>query len=142
MKLLSLEPESSASANSAIPAKMVGRDGFEPSKSVTADLQSAPFGHSGTYPSSIVCSKRNKIYYIGCWWICQYRISMFSDYLVYLSAKSGSVTSYTQYLHSFILAAYFYCKSDTISLCSFGFRLSIKSLPKNPPADSRLFPFF
>ncbi len=32
---------------------MVGRDGFEPSKSVTADLQSAPFGHSGTYPYSI-----------------------------------------------------------------------------------------
>ena len=30
--------------------KMVGGDGFEPSKSVTADLQSAPFGHSGTYP--------------------------------------------------------------------------------------------
>ena len=56
MKLLSLEPESSASANSAIPAKkkMVGGDGFEPSKSVTADLQSAPFGHSGTYPYSIV----------------------------------------------------------------------------------------
>ena len=56
MKLLSLEPESSASANSAIPAKkkMVGGDGFEPSKSVTADLQSAPFGHSGTYPCSVV----------------------------------------------------------------------------------------
>ena len=53
MKLLSLEPESSASANSAIPAKMVGRDGFEPSKSVTADLQSAPFGHSGTYPYEV-----------------------------------------------------------------------------------------
>ena len=52
MKEPSLEPESSASANSAIPAeKLVGRDGFEPSKSVTADLQSAPFGHSGTYPS-------------------------------------------------------------------------------------------
>ena len=30
--------------------KLVGRDGFEPSKSLTADLQSAPFGHSGTYP--------------------------------------------------------------------------------------------
>ena len=53
MKLPSLEPESSASANSAIPADdMVGRDGFEPSKSVTADLQSAPFGHSGTRPNS------------------------------------------------------------------------------------------
>ena len=55
MKLLSLEPESSASANSAIPAKkkMVGGDGFEPSKSVTADLQSAPFGHSGNPPYQI-----------------------------------------------------------------------------------------
>ena len=30
----------------------MGRDGFEPSKSVTADLQSAPFGHSGTYPDA------------------------------------------------------------------------------------------
>ncbi len=29
---------------------MVGRDGFEPSKSKTADLQSAPFGHSGISP--------------------------------------------------------------------------------------------
>ena len=28
----------------------MGRDGFEPSKSLTTDLQSAPFGHSGTYP--------------------------------------------------------------------------------------------
>ena len=61
MKLLSLEPESSASANSAIPAKkMVGRDGFEPSKSVTADLQSAPFGHSGTYPYEIGAGEGNR----------------------------------------------------------------------------------
>ena len=29
---------------------LVERDGFEPSKSVTTDLQSAPFGHSGTSP--------------------------------------------------------------------------------------------
>ena len=60
MNKRSLEPESSASANSAIPAEclpqdvlregLVGRGGFEPPKSVTADLQSAPFGHSGTYP--------------------------------------------------------------------------------------------
>ena len=32
------------------PHMLVGRGGFEPPKSVTADLQSAPFGHSGTYP--------------------------------------------------------------------------------------------
>jgi hypothetical protein len=29
---------------------LVEGDGFEPSKSVTTDLQSAPFGHSGTPP--------------------------------------------------------------------------------------------
>ena len=33
--------------------KLVGRGGFEPPKSVTADLQSAPFGHSGTYPYEV-----------------------------------------------------------------------------------------
>ena len=32
------------------PRKLVDGDGFEPSKSVTADLQSAPFGRSGTHP--------------------------------------------------------------------------------------------
>ena len=31
--------------------RCVGADGFEPPKSKTADLQSAPFGHSGTHPS-------------------------------------------------------------------------------------------
>ena len=30
--------------------KMVVGDGFEPSKALLADLQSAPFGHSGTPP--------------------------------------------------------------------------------------------
>ena len=33
---------------------LVGGDGFEPSKSLTTDLQSAPFGHSGILPCSIV----------------------------------------------------------------------------------------
>ncbi len=31
---------------------LVERDGFEPSKSVTTDLQSAPFGHSGISPNN------------------------------------------------------------------------------------------
>ena len=39
---------------------MVGRDGFEPSKSVTADLQSAPFGHSGTCPYKIGAGEGNR----------------------------------------------------------------------------------
>ena len=30
---------------------VVGEDGFEPSKSKTTDLQSAPFGRSGTLPN-------------------------------------------------------------------------------------------
>ena len=34
--------------------KMVVGEGFEPSKSVTADLQSAPFGRSGTPPDLMV----------------------------------------------------------------------------------------
>ena len=32
---------------------MVGRGGFEPPKLIAADLQSAPFGHSGTYPYDV-----------------------------------------------------------------------------------------
>ena len=37
---------------------LVGAGGFEPPKSSTTDLQSAPFGHSGTLPYSIRCEKR------------------------------------------------------------------------------------
>ena len=33
---------------------VVGEDGFEPSKRNAADLQSVPFGHSGTPPYSII----------------------------------------------------------------------------------------
>ena len=35
---------------SALLKEMVGRSGFEPLKAMPADLQSAPFGHFGTYP--------------------------------------------------------------------------------------------
>ncbi len=37
---------------------MVEEGGFEPPKSVTADLQSAPFGRSGTLPYSITPTDR------------------------------------------------------------------------------------
>ena len=33
---------------------LVGEDGFEPSKHDATDLQSAPFGHSGILPYSVV----------------------------------------------------------------------------------------
>ena len=36
---------------------MVEGDGFEPSKAVPADLQSAPFGHSGTPPGVFILRK-------------------------------------------------------------------------------------
>ena len=39
---------------------MVGRGGFEPPKSATADLQSAPFGHSGTYPYEVGAGEGNR----------------------------------------------------------------------------------
>ena len=49
------------------PRKMVEREGFEPSKASPADLQSAPFGHSGTSPllpkpptASIIRVRRRK----------------------------------------------------------------------------------
>ena len=38
--------------------KLVGEGGFEPPKLEATDLQSAPFGHSGTLP----CNIQNKIY--------------------------------------------------------------------------------
>ena len=39
---------------------MVGEGGFEPPKSLTTDLQSAPFGHSGTLPYSIGAGRRTR----------------------------------------------------------------------------------
>ena len=38
--------------NEVVSYAFVGSDGFEPPKASPADLQSAPFGHSGNYPFS------------------------------------------------------------------------------------------
>ena len=38
--------------NNVVRIFLVERDGFEPSKAVPTDLQSAPFGHSGTSPKN------------------------------------------------------------------------------------------
>ena len=38
------------SCNQSDYNSFVGSDGFEPPKLEAADLQSAPFGHSGNYP--------------------------------------------------------------------------------------------
>ena len=44
---------------------VVGEDGFEPSKRNAADLQSVPFGHSGTPPDVQLLSARTEhAYYI------------------------------------------------------------------------------
>ncbi len=40
-------------SNFVVMLEMVVGEGFEPSKSMTADLQSAPFGRSGTPPGVI-----------------------------------------------------------------------------------------
>ena len=37
---------------------MVEEDGFEPSKLKATDLQSAPFGHSGTLPYLVEAGER------------------------------------------------------------------------------------
>ncbi len=42
------------SDNHRISDFLVGEGGFEPPKSLTTDLQSAPFGHSGIPPYSII----------------------------------------------------------------------------------------
>ena len=77
----------------------MGRDGFEPSKSVTADLQSAPFGHSGTYPRYSLCSKRN-IAIIS--WICilcqaknerNFKKGRLADYLMKKDDAAETVSS-------------------------------------------------
>ena len=39
-----------------ISGVLVGEGGFEPPKSLTTDLQSAPFGHSGIPPYSVCCA--------------------------------------------------------------------------------------
>ena len=41
-------------ADAGIDSFLVGEGGFEPPKSLTTDLQSAPFGHSGIPPYSLV----------------------------------------------------------------------------------------
>ena len=41
---------------------LVEGDGFEPSKSSTTDLQSAPFGHSGTPPQKLFKKKNGADY--------------------------------------------------------------------------------
>lgn len=37
---------------------MVDREGFEPSKAMLADLQSAPFDRSGTYPLTLEAGQK------------------------------------------------------------------------------------
>ncbi len=52
---------SNTGINAYVQDFVVEGDGFEPSKSLTTDLQSAPFGHSGTPPGNIYFLTTNKI---------------------------------------------------------------------------------
>ncbi len=50
---------------------MVVGEGFEPSKAEPADLQSAPFDHSGIQPRVFYISHRDTINYIKKYKFCQ-----------------------------------------------------------------------
>ena len=60
-------------------SKMVVGLGFEPRKSKTADLQSAPFGHFGTLPCVV---KRKQ--YLKNELLCQREMSFFCFWLTLL----------------------------------------------------------
>ena len=47
-------PPKTKTEHLSILCLLVGGGGFEPPKSLTTDLQSAPFGHSGNLPYSLV----------------------------------------------------------------------------------------
>ena len=53
-----------ASISLLAASNMVGEGGFEPPKSVTTDLQSAPFGRSGIPPT--LCPNQKARHIIAC----------------------------------------------------------------------------
>ena len=59
---------------------LVGEGGFEPPKLKAADLQSVPFGHSGTLPN-IKFAIDGKGYYSIAYFICQEVFNIFLDKL-------------------------------------------------------------
>ena len=53
---LQAQRKSQANRHGSSGSALVGKGGFEPPKSLTTDLQSAPFGHSGIPPYSVRCA--------------------------------------------------------------------------------------
>ena len=53
---LQAQRKSQANRHGSSGSALVGEGGFEPPKSLTTDLQSAPFGHSGIPPYSVRCA--------------------------------------------------------------------------------------
>lgn len=64
---------------------MVDEDGFEPSKAELTDLQSAPFGHSGTSPMFVTI--KNQIMSI----VIQYILCSEEFKLDFLSQKNDKI---------------------------------------------------
>ena len=52
---IAIDNENGSPAIGRSVRQVVGESGFEPPKSLTTDLQSAPFGRSGTPPDKLVC---------------------------------------------------------------------------------------
>ena len=82
---------------------MVVGDGFEPSKSATADLQSAPFGRSGTPPLDIGAGEGNRTLTISL-------------------VKEDASEAQIQLVAMAIASRYKYLKTDEVMLFFFNFK--------------------
>ena len=119
---------------------MVVREGFEPSKAEPADLQSAPFGRSGTSPHSFQwCRlsdsnqppadyksaalpdelKRQHEYYINFSLICQ---AIFKDFKI----SDSPLTTAFLFYPDFFRILFCYCKNHFYSSLPVYFITSLK----------------
>jgi hypothetical protein len=134
-------------------------EGFEPSKASLTDLQSAPFGHSGTPPLSRPFIGRKNDYNTGNV-LCQLFFRSFLRYLNQLEHNSrnhsriicigcvnfptipGSVAQHNAYLKFFVLIKY--CGRALTSMCVLDKYSPI--IPKNiickPPINKILYCIF
>ena len=75
---------------------MVGEGGFEPPKSVTTDLQSAPFGHSGTLPNPTIDIIQHDKRFV------KHKIALFSKKFLFFE-KSGIFRAKAEKIAKYLL---------------------------------------
>ncbi len=68
------------------------REGFEPSKAEPADLQSAPFGHSGTSPLNRGAILRKSQPYVNHYSLKKLHVEIFFHYTAWMNIYSATVT--------------------------------------------------